>query len=75
MFGVAGSMAIALIYAIGFGLSLIVLWIVLAGTAGNIADSILGATAERARIIKNNGVNFLNTLIAAVVGGVLSIAF
>jgi uncharacterized protein (TIGR00297 family) len=75
LFGLAGSVAIALIYAVGFGLSVLVVWIVLAGTVGNIADSILGATMERARLVKNNGVNFLNTLIAAIVCGVLVLLF
>jgi uncharacterized membrane protein len=49
---------------LGFGKTF---WlIVLTGTIGNLADSILGATYERKGAIGNNAVNFLNTLIAAL---------
>ncbi|MBS1529251.1 MAG: DUF92 domain-containing protein [Bacteroidetes bacterium] len=66
LIGVAGSAVVALIYCFGafgskrFGL------IILAGTIGNLADSILGALYERKGLIGNNTVNFLNTLIAAL---------
>lgn len=69
--GVAGSAVIACIYAVGFGWSKIFVWIILAGTAGNVADSVLGATLERRNYIGNNGVNFLNTLVAALVAMML----
>ena len=46
--------------------------IVLAGTAGNLADSLLGALFERGGILNNNAVNFLNTLTAALLGYVLA---
>lgn len=65
--GIAGSMVIALIYAVGFGFSKNVIWIVIAGTIGNGIDSLLGATWERAHILNNNTVNFFNTFIAALV--------
>jgi uncharacterized membrane protein len=42
------------------------LWIIVAGTIGNLADSILGASLERKGFIKNDVVNFLNTLFAAI---------
>ncbi|WP_184543056.1 DUF92 domain-containing protein [Mucilaginibacter sp. FT3.2] len=67
LIGIAGSCIIAVIYAIGFGWELNVIWIVVAGTAGNLSDSVLGALLERKNIIGNNVVNFLNTLIAALV--------
>jgi uncharacterized protein (TIGR00297 family) len=68
LIGTAGCLVIAIIYAIGFGWDIkLILGIIIAGTAGNIADSILGATLERRGYAGNNFVNFLNTLIAASV--------
>lgn len=64
--GIAGSVVIAIIYATGFGFGITFLGIVLAGTIGNFSDSLLGATLERAHLLNNNAVNFLNTLIAAL---------
>ena len=69
--GIAGSCIIALLYAIaaGFGKGFII--VIIAGTAGNLFDSVLGATLERKGLLKNDGVNLLNTAFAAVVGWVL----
>jgi len=67
LIGIAGSCIIALIYGIGFGWGLNLIWIVIAGTAGNLSDSVFGALLERKGIIGNNAVNFLNTFIAALV--------
>jgi uncharacterized protein (TIGR00297 family) len=67
LIGMAGSTLIAAVYAIGFGWSSHWTITIVAGTSGNLADSILGAGLERKGIIKNNAVNFLNTLIAALV--------
>lgn len=69
--GIAGSIVIALIYATGFGWDKTFVWIIVAGTAGNVADSVLGATLERRNYIGNNMVNFLNTLVAALVAMML----
>jgi uncharacterized protein (TIGR00297 family) len=66
LIGVAGSVIIAIVYTIGLGWTINIIWIVVAGTLGNLADSILGAVFERKGIIGNNTVNFLNTLIAAL---------
>jgi uncharacterized protein (TIGR00297 family) len=67
LFGIAGSAIIALIYSIGFGWSIYLWFIILAGTIGNILDSILGATLQRKHYVNNDAVNFFNTLIAAMV--------
>jgi uncharacterized protein (TIGR00297 family) len=69
LIGITGSFSIALIYAWGFGWNDAVIVIVIAGTAGNLADSILGAVFEREKYLNNDSVNFLNTCIAAAIGG------
>lgn len=71
--GIAGSIIVACIYSISIGFTIHFVWIVIAGTIGNLTDSIIGATLERANIIKNNSVNFLNTLVGAVVALLLSL--
>jgi uncharacterized protein (TIGR00297 family) len=75
LFGLAASLIIALVYALSFAWNLNFWWIIIAGTIGNLADSVLGATLERQGYVGNNAVNFLNTVIAAVVALVLSLAF
>ena len=67
LLGILGSALIGLIYGIGFGWNVNVLWIIIAGTFGNLTDSVLGATLERRHYLTNNAVNFLNTLLAALV--------
>lgn len=67
LIGVAGAFLIATVYAIGLGWSSNLLLIVIAGVAGNLTDSILGASLERRGLMKNNTVNFLNTLTGALV--------
>lgn len=64
--GLAGSIVIAAVYSIGFTFNGSFIWIVLAGTLGNFADSVLGATLERNGYIGNNTVNLFNTLMAAL---------
>ena len=64
--GMAGSIIIAFIYSIYFGMSIHFVWIIVAGTLGNVADSLLGATLENRGILGNNTVNFLNTLVAVL---------
>lgn len=67
LLGIGGSCVIAIIYAIGFGWDMNILWIIIAGTIGNLSDSLMGALLERKGYINNNTVNFLNTLAAALV--------
>jgi len=69
LWGIAGSVLIALIFLIAYPNIILALWIVLAGFIGNMADSLLGASLERKGWLKNDQVNFLNTLIAALTGG------
>lgn len=72
-FGIAGSILIASAYTLTTAWNPgAFLLIVLAGTAGNLADSLLGALFERGGILNNNAVNFLNTLTAALLGYVLA---
>ena len=70
-FGVLGSVVIAGIYAFHAGWNSAFQLIVIAGTIGNLADSVLGATLERNGIIKNDAVNFLNTVVAVLAGYLL----
>ena len=66
LFGAMGSAVIAAIYTIANGRTPDILFIIVAGTIGNLADSYLGATLERKGIIGNDAVNFLNTMFAAL---------
>ncbi len=71
LFGLAGSLVIALIFLLFKGRSDALPWILVAGTAGNLADSLFGAAWERKGRIGNDTVNFLNTLTAVTVGYLL----
>lgn len=65
--GTIGATMIALAYAVGNSWNIHLIWIVIAGIAGNFIDSLLGATLERKGMIGNNTVNFLNTAAGAAV--------
>lgn len=73
LIGIAGSAVIAMLYAIGHRWDGTMGVIILAGTAGNLADSLLGATLERKGIIGNDMVNFLNTLTAGVLASLFTL--
>lgn len=75
--GVGGSAIIALLYflMVESGSLQKTLIVMLAGTVGNLTDSVLGATAERKNLLGNNAVNFLNTLLAALTGFLLASGF
>lgn len=66
LIGMVGSAVIAAVYCSGFGWSKLFYGIVIAGTIGNITDSLLGATLERKHAINNDVVNVVNTLVAAL---------
>ena len=67
--GLAGTAGLAAAYCLGAGWGPAFGWLLVAGTAGNLADSVLGATLERRGVLGNNTVNFLNTLTGALVAG------
>jgi uncharacterized protein (TIGR00297 family) len=74
-FGVLAAALIAVNYYLFFR-GVYPFWLIItAGTIGNYADSFLGATLERRRLLSNDVVNFLNTLIAAVAGLLMTIIF
>lgn len=66
LFGLEGSLLIAVIYACAAGWGSNVVWIIVAGTVGNLTDSVLGATLERKGVLRNDAVNFLATVAAAL---------
>jgi len=68
LWGIAGSVMIAVIYTVAYGSPWQAGWIIGAGFAGNMADSLLGASLERKGWLRNDQVNFLNTLAAALIG-------
>lgn len=70
--GAFGALIIGILHG---GPIISVLIITIAGILGNFCDSILGATLERKHWIGNNMVNFLNTLIAALLGGLFYLYF
>lgn len=75
LIGIAGSVIIAVVYIAGFGWDIRILFIVIAGTIGNLSDSILGALFERKHYIGNDMVNFLNTFIAALTAWLLVVVY
>lgn len=75
LFGLGASAIIALIYVLGFGWSPAFFWIIIAGTVGNLADSVLGASLERRGMLGNNAVNFLNTMCGAAICVILHFLF
>ena len=71
LIGLLGSAVIAVIYSIGFGWDERFIFILFAGTIGNVTDSVLGAALERRQRISNDAVNFSNTLVAALVAALM----
>ncbi|MBR7208014.1 DUF92 domain-containing protein [Microvirga sp. STS02] len=69
LLGLVGTAVLAATYCLGFSWGLAFGWLLVAGTAGNLMDSVLGATLERRGVLSNNAVNFINTLTGAMVAG------
>ena len=69
LLGLAGTAVLAATYCLSFGWGVGFGWLLVAGTAGNLMDSVLGATLERRGWLGNNAVNFINTLTGALVAG------
>ncbi len=69
--GVAGSAMIATMYSVGYGWDCRFFLVIIAGTIGNFTDSFLGATLERKQLLKNDAVNFINTLAGALAAYIL----
>ncbi|RZL12838.1 MAG: DUF92 domain-containing protein, partial [Pedobacter sp.] len=65
LIGAIGAFIVGVCFA---GFSIIAVMIGIAGIIGNFSDSVIGASLERKGIVGNNFVNFLNTIIAAIVG-------
>jgi uncharacterized protein (TIGR00297 family) len=65
--GIAGSFLIAMIAFAFYPVIESFAIVLIAGTAGNFADSVLGAAFERRRKMGNDTVNFLNTLVGVIV--------
>ncbi|WP_423148337.1 DUF92 domain-containing protein [Rubrolithibacter danxiaensis] len=71
LFGFAGALIIACIFSILRGFNQSFFTITISGLAGNVFDSILGASLQRKGYLNNNSVNFLNTAFAAILSLVL----
>lgn len=71
LLGAAGSAVIAVAYCLAQGWGPELWWLPMAGTVGNLVDSVLGATLERRGVLSNDAVNTLNTLAGACAAGLL----
>lgn len=72
--GAAAGIVIVVVATVAGLLPMTEFWIpAIAGFAGMLADSFLGATIQRRGWISNRGVNFCSTLAAAVLGYLLAI--
>lgn len=66
VFGVAGSLIIGVLYSLGFGNWTALPVILIAGTAGNLTDSLLGALLENKGLLGNNAVNCCCTAVGGL---------
>ena len=75
LIGTAGAILIALIYSIFNVFNGDFLIIVFAGITGNYADSLFGVLLERKKLLNNDWVNFLSTVLAMLIAVLLSNGF
>ncbi|GAB3573174.1 DUF92 domain-containing protein [Hymenobacter daeguensis] len=73
LLGAAGSALLAAVHGLSYGWGPAFGWLLVAGTVGNLTDSVLGATLERRQYVSNNAVNLLNTLVGALTAGALAL--
>lgn len=73
LLGTAGSALLAVVYCLHYGWGAAFWWLLVAGTAGNLVDSVIGATLERRQYVSNNTVNLINTLVGALTAGGLAL--
>lgn len=73
LLGAAGSALLAAVYCLTNGWGPAFWWLLVAGTTGNLTDSVVGATLERRHYITNNTVNLLNTLVGALTVAALAL--
>ncbi|RYU79262.1 DUF92 domain-containing protein [Hymenobacter persicinus] len=72
LLGLAGSALVAGAYCAAFGWGAAFGQLLLAGTVGNLTDSVAGAALERRHLLGNNAVNMLNTLAGALTAALLA---
>ncbi|MXV50553.1 DUF92 domain-containing protein [Pedobacter sp. HMF7647] len=71
VFGIIGAALIATVYLFHDRNLSTFFFLTIAGTVGTLVDSLLGAAFERKGLIKNDGVNFFNTLSGALTALIL----
>ena len=72
LIGLAGAFATAIVFWLYTDWDKALFVITTAGVLGNLVDSVLGALFERKKLIRNNAVNFLNTLTGALMCYILA---
>ena len=69
--GLLASSLMGMVYYLVKGDFVLSLVITVSGFFGNLVDSLLGSSLQKKRILNNHGVNFFNTLLAALLASIL----